>query len=161
MPVDQINTRVDPELKARYDAVAATLDMPAAQIFRELFEANIAEWETKAEEATRKRHGWPGNIPNVQVEQALERFLKCIGRTEPLKLLPRDLYAAEAKALWILLSWIWAEDDAGDVKARKKLGEWFESLNIKALDLFIQPPSGKPLPESKPVRNYARRDNAE
>lgn len=157
--IDQINTRVDPAVKARYDAAAAALDVPASQIYRELLEQNLADIEKRAEEAARKRGGWQGGIPQHAIEAAVQRFMRSVARNEPLRLEPRDLYSADAKALWLFLSWIWSEGEADDAKVRAKLAKWLESLNIKAEVTAFSVPSAKDSsPESKSFKSYPRRE---
>ena len=158
--IDQINTRVDPAIKARYDAAAAAMDEPASALFREIVEKALPEIEKRAEQATAARQGWPGTIPQHAVEAALQSYMRAIARSEPLRVLPRDLYSAEGRALWQLLSWVWSEGDDADAKARKKVAAWLESLNIRAeitSQAGITPKSS--IPDSKPIKSYPRREN--
>jgi hypothetical protein len=157
--IDQINTRVDPAMKARYDAAAAALDQPASSIFREILEKALPEIEKRAEERAHQRGGWPGTIPAHAVEQALQGYMRAVARSDTLRLAPHDIYGPEGKALFVLLAWIWSEETADDAKARKKLAAWLESLNIKA-EVSAAAAHAKPaLPDSRPVKNYPRREN--
>ncbi|AMV28830.1 hypothetical protein VT84_30835 [Gemmata sp. SH-PL17] len=158
---DQINTRVDPAMKARYDAAAAVLGKTASTVYREVLESHLEEVERQADEAAKQRGKWPGNVPATLVEEALERHLKSISRTEPLRLSPSELYGPESKALWTLLSWIWAEDDGSETKVRAKLTKWLESLDISAevMPYAAQPTAdmlNKALPTPRKVRSYPR-----
>lgn len=157
--IDQINTRIDPAIKARYDAAAAAMDETASSLFREILEKNLPDIEKRAEEAVAARQGWPGTIPQAAVEAAIQTYMRNIARTEPLKVLPRELYGVEGKALYTLLSWIWADDSEAEAKARKKIAAWLETLNIKA-EITAHSVAHKPAaPESKPIKNYPRRSD--
>jgi hypothetical protein len=160
--VDQVNVRTDPAVKAEYDAIAAALDVPAATIYRELLERGLPEYRQKAQEAVKQRGHWPGGIPAAAVEAELSTLVKAIARSEPLSILPRDLYGPRAKALLCLLSWLWGESSsAAEVKARDKLAAWLATLNIKATVSASASPVATVVPQytppPKPVKSYPRR----
>jgi hypothetical protein len=157
--IDQINTRVDPALKAEYDATAAALGVPASSIFREILEKALPEWRLRAEEAARKREGYLGSVPQHALETSIQNYMRAIARSETLKLAPHTLFGADSKALWQLLTWIWGEETEHDAKARKKLAAWLESLNIKANVTTFVPPVTVSRPDPKPVKDYPRRKN--
>jgi hypothetical protein len=158
--IDQINARVDPQVKARLDAAAAVLDQTSSVLLREALEAKLEEFEARAEEAAKRRGKWPGAIPQHEVDTALVRVLKSVSRNEPIRLMPGELYGADAKALWVLLSWVWSEgdDSAADTDARKKLAKFLDGLNIRATvaDVMVHPRPA-PAPDAKPIKSYPRR----
>jgi hypothetical protein len=160
--VDQINARVDPAVKAKYDAAAAAIGVTTSELFRELLDKGMPEVEQRAKLAVAARGQWPNNIPHAAVEQELRSLMISISRTDPLTLQPRDLMGPRGRALLTLLSWVWDQDtaSAAEVKAREKIASWLASLNIKATvtaGAKSEADTGHFSPESKPVKPYPRR----
>jgi hypothetical protein len=160
--IDQINARVDPAVKAQYDAAAASLGCTTSELFRELLDKGLPDVVERAKAAAATRGQWPNNVPQAAVEHELQQLMKSIARSEPLAVQPRDLHGPRGKALLTLLSWVWeqSESSAAEKAARTKLAAWLAGLNIKtAVGAAPVKQEGQVdfTPPSKPVKSYPRR----
>jgi hypothetical protein len=161
--IDQINVRVDPAVKAEFDAIAATLDSTGAALIRELLEEKMPELRERAVAAAAQRGKWPAAIPAAAVEQEILSLARSIARSEPLSVVPRDVLSARGRAMLQLLTWIWqgAEDAAGGAKVGKKVEEWLDAVSfkdaVKSAEKVDAATGGVYIPPAKPVKDYPRR----
>lgn len=113
----QLVFRAEREAKVELEAIAAALDRSAAKLLRDMLAEKLPELRKRADEEIRKREGMPHGVTQDLLERELESLLRRMAIGGPVQIEQQDLLAAESKALWVFLSYIWGEHPTADERA--------------------------------------------